>query len=223
MKKTIFFPLLVIVLLSLACTLTVGSSQTTQGSGNVTKESRTVTGFTGVEIASSAEVTINIGESESVVVEADDNILPFIQTNVRGSTLFIETRPTTSINPTTRVRVAIMMKSLEKASITGSGDMTIDGLKGQSVTFSLPGSGNISAAGTADSVNVTLGGSGNILCGNLQARSVTVKLPGSGNVTVYASEHLVANIPGSGNIQYRGGATSVEKNVTGSGSINPIP
>ena len=147
MKKTIFLPLLVVVLLSLACTLTIGSSQSTQGSGNVTKESRSVTGFTGVEIASSAEVTVSIGESESVVVEADDNIQPLIQTNVRGGTLVIETRPNTSINPTTRVRVTITMKSLEKASITGSGDMTINGLKAQAVTFSLPGSGNITAAG----------------------------------------------------------------------------
>ncbi len=221
MKKLFLLPLLFITIVSLACT--ANSPQTVRGSGNVTSETRPVTGFTGVELASSGQVIVSLGDSESVVVEADDNLLPYIQTTIRNGVLVIGAKPLTSISMTSPVHVTIIMKSLNKASVTGSGDMTIDGAAAQDMTFSLPGSGTITAAGTADSVTITLKGSGDIRCGDLQAKSANVKINGSGNVTVFASENLTASIFGSGNIQYLSGPTNINKSVTGSGNITAVP
>jgi hypothetical protein len=180
-----------------------------------------VSGFDAIELAGSADVNVSFGETESVVVEAEDNILPLIQTKVQGGRLVINWKPNTSVAATEPVLVTVTMKSLEAASLPGSGNITITGLNAGKVKFELPGSGNITADGTADSVDVVFRGSGTILCGDLQARSARVKLTGSGNVDVFASESLDVTLNGSGNVTYRGNPADVHKSVPGSGSIEP--
>ena len=221
--KKIFIPLFVVVLLLACNTVTIGGNNVVDGSGVVVSETRSVSGFDSIELPGSADVDIKIGDGESVVVETDDNILPLIQTEVRGHTLVIRNKPLTNIRTQNGVQVTVTMKSLESLRIPGSGNVTITGLDGGSVALDISGSGNVIAQGTADSVDINLSGSGNILVGDLQARTVEVRIGGSGNVEVYASEALNASIPGSGSITYRGIPASVDKSISGSGSIDPVP
>jgi hypothetical protein len=223
MKRILFTLILIFSLVSLACSFSIGSPQAVRGSGSVVSETRSVSEFTEIEIAGSADVNVSFGETQSVVVEAEDNILPLIETTVRGGRLVINTRPNTSITTTRPIHVTITMKVLDTASIPGSGNIDIAGLQGGSVKFSLPGSGNITATGTTDTLNIDIGGSGNIVCTDLQAKSVTVTIGGSGNASVYASESLNVRVSGSGNVQYRGNPASVNKSISGSGSVNAVP
>jgi len=223
MKRTLFATIMIASLLLSACSVTLGSTKTVKGSGVLASETRSASGFTAIELAGSADVAVSFGDSESVVVEAEDNILPLIETIVQGSKLVIRTKANTTISNSLPVRVTVTMKSLEAANLPGSGDITITGLKASSVDFDLPGSGNITADGTADTVKVNMGGSGNVQCGDLQAKSVTVTQNGSGNTTVFASENMDINFSGSGNVIYRGNPAKVNKSVTGSGSVQAQP
>jgi hypothetical protein len=221
MKKNLIALLIIISMPLFACSITFNSPQTIRGSGVLASESRPVSGFDAIELVGSADVNVSFGETESVVVEAEDNILPLIETRVRGGRLVINWKPNTSVSATKPVLVTVTMKSLEAASIPGSGSITIAGMNAGKVKFDLRGSGNITADGTADSVDVSFGGSGNILCGDLQARSARVKLTGSGNVEVFASESLDVTLNGSGSVTYSGNPAQVHKSVPGSGSIEP--
>lgn len=226
MKRNLFIALVAVLLVS-ACSLfnniNIGTSQRVEGSGVLAREERPVSGFDSIEIAGSADVTITIGASESVVVETDDNIMPLIKTEVRGDTLVIDTRPNSNINTDLGVRLTVTMKSLKTASIAGSGDIDITGVQGGALNVEIFGSGNITATGMADSVNVTLNGSGNVLCAELQVQDARVRLNGSGNVNVYATRSLDATISGSGNVLYGGNPAQVQTSVPGSGSIDPMP
>jgi len=182
-----------------------------------------VSGFTSIEIAGAADATVSFGDTESVVVETDDNILPLITTEVSGGKLVINTRSNTNFSTELGIKVTVTMKELEAAEVSGSGNMTLIGVPGGAVKVEISGSGNITAAGVADSVEVNLDGSGNILCGELQAKTAVIRLDGSGNVAVYASQSLDAAIGGSGNVQYGGDPTQLQTSVTGSGSIDPMP
>lgn len=223
MKFSRFTLFVMIALLLNACTFTVGNMEGVRGSGVSASEIRTVTGFTGVEIAGSAEVTVEFGDTESVVVETDDNLLPYIETKVSAGSLVIGTKPNTNLNTNLGIHAHVTMKSIEKARVTGSGNMTISGIQAETVKFDLPGSGNITATGTAKTVNITLPGSGNIYCDGIQSETVTAQLSGSGNITANASESIKASLVGSGNIRYRGNPVKVEQSVTGSGIISPLP
>ena len=218
-KKALIVSLIVLVLL--ACNAVTQVSNVVEESGSTAKETRSAPEFHSVELAGSADVDIRIGEEESVVVEAAENILPLIEINVRDDTLVISTKPGTQIITQNDVRVVVTMPSLESATISGSGNITMRDLHEQFVAFRILGSGNITAIGAVESMDASIRGSGNIIAGDLVANTATVQLPGSGNVTVYADESLTATIGGSGTIRYLGDPVDVNTRVTGSGTISP--
>lgn len=217
-KKAITL-LIVCGLILPACSVVVPRQQVITGSGKVVSETRSVSGFTAVSLEGSGNVEIVIGPEESVVVEAEDNILPLIETILEKSVLVIRTKPFTTIQTTEPIQIRITVKSLSGVLIPGSGNITVSKLSGDIFSVSLPGSGNITIRGTANQVDISLGGSGNIYCDQLEAKSATVRLNGSGNITVYARESLDARINGSGDIQYSGNPAKVYKDVKGSGNI----
>jgi hypothetical protein len=221
MSKRLLLSLIVLVLPALACSFVGVSPSRVVGSGKVASETRQVSGFNTVELRGSADVSVTQGEAEAVVVEADDNILPLIETTVQNGRLIISTKPNTSLTTTNPVHVNVTIKSLQGLTLSGSGNVDVSSLAGQDLNIVLSGSGDITVSGAADRVAIRLPGSGNVICSGLKARSATVTLAGSGNVAVYASESLDASLLGSGTIHYDGNPAQVRKSVSGSGSIAP--
>lgn len=107
-------------------------------------------------------------------------------------------------------------------SISGSGDAKLDRLQAQDVRIELSGSGDIEASGTTERLDVSVPGSGDVRVDRLVARDVHADISGSGDVRVWATDSLVAEISGSGDIAYGGNPLQVEKNVSGSGEIRAI-
>jgi hypothetical protein len=166
---------------------------------------------------------VAFGSAESVVVEADDNIVPLLETHVQAGRLIISNPPRTTILADHPIRVHVTVKALNMVSLPGSGGIRVSGFSGDTLKVDLPGSGSIAAAGTAGHVEITLSGSGNIICGDLKAGTVNISLSGSGDVTVYAIESLDVKLSGTGSIHYGGNPPTVTKNITGAGSVEPQP
>ena len=64
-----------------------------QGSGILAMESRTVPAFGSVQLAGSNNVTIRVGEQQSVQVYGDDNLIGRVTTDVDATTLVIGDKP----------------------------------------------------------------------------------------------------------------------------------
>ncbi len=221
MNRRIFLSLAVLGLAALACSFLSMSPNTVVGNGHVISESRTVPSFTGVELQGSADVKVVPGSTQSVVVEADDNIVPLVETTVRNGTLVIRNRLNTNIMTSNHMRVTVTMNNPSRVVLGGSGNMDVSGVSGPDLTVDLSGSGEILVNGTADHVTITLPGSGNINCEALKAKSAKITILGSGTVTVYVSESLDGTIMGSGTIHYAGNPPQVTKHISGSGTIAP--
>ncbi len=188
------------------------------GSGNVKSETRELSGFDRVELAGSGDVTIKFGDRESVVVEADDNLLPYLMTNVHVGTLIIETKRNTNITTRNGLHYTVTVKSLKGVTLSGSGSITCEGIQADAIDVMLAGSGTVTLAGQAASQKVQLPGSGNYRAGDLKTGTADVSIAGSGAVTVWATERLDASITGSGMIEYYG-SPAVTKSILGSGSV----
>ncbi|MBE7178373.1 MAG: DUF2807 domain-containing protein, partial [Mucilaginibacter polytrichastri] len=140
-----------------------------------------------------------------------------------------------------KMDVYVTVKDLDGLSLSGSGDVAIQGevktagninlaltgsgnLKGhisaKSVESSLTGSGDMDVAGRAESSNVIISGSGDYNGKDLITRSTAVKISGSGDASVHASEQVNARISGSGDIRYAGSPKQVNKSTSGSGDIS---
>src|SRR5688500_5437256 len=62
----------------------------TKGSGHIASESRDVSGFKSIDVGSVFQVEITLNEEYGVELEADDNLLPLIRTEVRNGILVIK-------------------------------------------------------------------------------------------------------------------------------------
>jgi hypothetical protein len=215
-------PLFIIVAFMLgACSFASISINSVAGSGKVVSEPRNVSDFTSIMLLGSAHVEVTFGALESVSVEADDNIVPLVETVVQNGQLVINNNSSANFTTSNPVRVNVTMNSLKGVTLKGSGNINISSVAGDGLKISLPGSGNLTVTGTATAVDISLPGSGNIYCDGLKAKFATVTLNGSGNIEVYADQRLDANLRGSGTIHYGGNPAQISKNIRGSGSIMP--
>ena len=110
MKQILF---LFIVVFSLA------SCSYTTGSGDIITENRSVRDFTGISVGGDFDVEVRIGPATEVKLEADDNIMRYIETVVSGNTLKIRTRDLHNYHDV-HMKVYITTPSLTKISTSAS-------------------------------------------------------------------------------------------------------
>jgi len=219
MKNIVLVVLIVLSGLISACSSPAFQVDAVQGSGNVTSETRRLGEFSSIENTIAADVLVSFGDTQSVVVEAEDNLLPYIDTVVKGRTLTIHTKPNTSIASTRPVRIFLTMQSLDAADLSSSGSIEIDNVEAEKLKLDLSSSGSIRATGTVEVLTVTLNSSGTIDCEDLRAGSASVTNNSSGKVTVFVQDSLDVTISGSGRVVYHGDPAEVKQSVTGSGSV----
>lgn len=208
-----------------------------RGSGNVVAEARTVPEFSSIDFRGSASVRVVPNQPPQVIVTCDDNLLPFIKTEVSGGCLEIHT--TKSISPTEKFHFEIQSPALTRLVVAGSGAVTVEPLatdtfeleqagsgatKLASVTATevqvkAAGSGGVRISGEVDSLTIKQAGSGRVDAKELVAKTVNLRAAGSGSIHVHASESFQGTSSGSGAIHCRGNPAQQEHASSGSGGI----
>ena len=217
MKRSIFIIMTLMALLLTAC----GSER---GSGNLITEDREVSDFDRVELIGVGELTLTQGGSESLTIEAEDNVMPQIKSEVRNDTLVIglESDLLDRIEPTKPIKFDLTVKELKGLSLSGSGNINSANLNTEDLDLTLSGSGDIKIANlAAEDVEFALSGSGELAIDTFSAEKVEATLSGSGQVELagQVSEQKIA-ISGSG--EYRAAeleSQEAEIEVSGSGDV----
>lgn len=212
--KRIQILLMAVAGLAAGCGMTPGI----RGSGNVTTETRKVSGFKEVSLNGSGQLTLEQNGTESLTITADDNLLPYLTSEVSGNRLTLGTKEYTGISPSRDVVYKLTVKDLNEITVAGSGSADAKGIHTDQLKVVVAGSGSLSATGAADQQDIMIAGSGDYHGANVKSKGVTISIMGSGNAELDASDKLNATIMGSGDIKYSGNAI-VSKNILGSGSI----
>ena len=194
------------------------SSHGVHGSGNVVTESRSVSGFNSVKLKGTGQVLIDENGSESLTITADDNLMPYLTTEINGSQLVLGTKDNTNLNPSKDIIYKLAVKDLNAIEMGGLGSVDAKGIHTEKLKVVLGGSGNISTSGTADEQEIMLAGEGNYHGKDLQSKAASISIMGNGDAVLNASQKLDANIMGSGSIKYIGDPV-VTQHILGSGSI----
>lgn len=118
-----------------------------------------------------------------------------------------------------RVTVEITLPDLPAASITGSGDLSLDDLQQDEIELEITGSGTIRASGEVIRLNVEISGSGDVKAKELQASIAELRVSGSGDIKAQATQSLSARVSGSGDIKVWGNPAKRDTRVSGSGDI----
>ena len=208
-----------IVLASLVVVLPLTACSVTTGSGQITSESRQVSGFTNVELSGNGELTIEQTGTESLTISAEENLLPRVSSEVSGDTLVLELKTIANIFPTKPIKYALTVKDLTGLAVSGSGSVNVSKLATTSLNSKISGSGMITANGTADNQDLDISGSGRYQAQQLIGKTVRVAISGSGSADVHATEVLDIQISGSGTLTYTGNPPQVTQEISGSGKI----
>jgi hypothetical protein len=234
-RRLVMFAVLIFVLALVAC------QGLTRGSGNVITEERAVSGFDKVELNGVGIVQITQGNTESLTIEAEDNIMPIITSEVENGTLILRQEENKLINPTKPIIYTVSMIDItgltgagsgefEAATIdtgvldldlSGSGEINITTLDADSLTVNIAGSGSATISGQVNDQQVDVAGSGEYSAAGLDSNIVDISIAGSGEAVVRVNDTLDASVSGSGRVSYYGDPI-VTSDVTGSGSVEHL-
>ena len=219
----------VFALTTMACELSgvlvnAGSIPEVKGSGNIVEETRPVSGVSGVDLATFGDVIIQLGEKESLRVEAEDNLIQYFKTDVRGGTLWIGTTPrNVNLRPTKPVRFFLTVKGLNEINISGSGDIQVPDLETDRFSVNIGGSGDVNMGDlNADKMEVSIGGSGDVGADRVKVKSFQVRVNGSGDISLAElnADDLSLDVNGSGNLRIDDGqVVDQEISINGSGDF----
>ena len=116
-KRLILFILIVLVALTACQTVFNTTIEAIRGSGNVITAPRSVSGFSSIQVNLGAELVLTQGNGESLNVEADDNLMPYILTDVHNGKLIVSTPNNTSITPSKVIHLNVAFKTLADIEI----------------------------------------------------------------------------------------------------------
>ena len=224
----------------LLCTVfTLVSCDQTTGSGNIVTETRNTGSFDAISVGGSFDVEVKMGDAMSVVVEADDNIMKYIETKVSGNTLKISTEGLHSFSDV-HMKVYVTVPVLTAVSASASAEVVGENIltNADKLVFKASSSASIKAEVNApdivtdanSSASITLRGktknhkteassSAEINAFELLTENTTANVTSSANIEVHASVSLNAHASSSGSVEYKGAAT-VTKSENSSGTVS---
>lgn len=209
------------------------------GNGNIKEENRSVPDFKSVYSSGSIDVEVTQGNGLNVTVINDENLLPYMITEVKDGELQIHYKKNTNIS-NSHAKVVVTAPDFKNIRTSGSGDISANGMitSSETINISSSGSGDVSlnvdapalivkGSGSGDyrlsgrtrDLSCKISGSGDVDSRNLLAENVSVRSAGSGDFKVFASVSLKVSISGSGNVLYWGNPSVSDVKINGSGKL----
>jgi hypothetical protein len=236
-QHSIWVALIVLIVASLACDIPLGV-RTVRGSGNVVTEARELSGFDSVVLSGVGQVIITQGDEESLTIETDDNLMQYLESEVRNGRLELRIADNTIPIPTQSIIYRIGVIDLTAVDSSGAGSFEIDGLdtdrlkvtlsgagdiKGDSLSatdlaVTISGAGNVDLTGQVERQEVDMSGFGNYTAPDLESQMASVRISGAGNALVWVLDTLDVTISGAGNVEYFG-SPQVTRDVSGAGKV----
>ena len=248
MKKYVWIVVagMALVVSSLGCSVDFGDwgLQTVTGSGSVVTQTREVKGFSSVELGGWGNLLIEVGETESLRIEAEENLLEYIETEVQDGELVIRHRSRVLLRPTVAINYYLTVRELDtirvsgagnvdvpkmtasrfSLQITGAGVVDIEGVEAQRLDIDITGAGNVDVEVlNADYLDVDISGAGDLRIGEGEVREQEIGVSGGGNYNAkdLQSADAEVRLSGLGNAVVRS-SDNLKVSISGAGSVQYV-
>jgi len=187
-----------------------------RGNGHIKTEERQVGGFANIDAGGAFAIEWQSG-TPSVQVTTDENLLPYIENNVSGNTLHLRTRE--HVWPTHGIKVVISSPTRAGAKLRGAVKLTANQLSGSTFAIESKGASEVSLSGNIERLLVDMTGASQLTADGLQTKTAEISTTGAGDANVAVTDALKVVIIGAGKVTYSGNPPTIEKHITGAGSI----
>ena len=226
-----------LALFTSSCAFDINFGEGKRGNGQVVEESRKVTeDFTSVHASEGLDVFVTQGSNFSINVEADENIIDLIGTDIRDGRLKIHAienigRATKNIYVTLPEVTALSTSSgadliaqntikankIELDASSGS-DLEVQ-VDANEVSADTSSGADIKISGSTDLLYADASSGSDIKARGLMAKRCTADASSGADISVNVSESLTADASSGADISYTGDAT-VQKKKSVSGSVH---
>ena len=229
------------ILLASALAVTIGGtaiaqkSETIEGNGKSITRDVSVQSFTALKASGVYELKLSQGSTESVKIEADENLQDLFTVKNEGSKLVIDMKKMDNKNLKTKTKMKVYvtfkdLKSLELSTVGNVNtdktfnfnDLTITSssvgnislkLSGDKITLKNSSVGNIELEGKAQTAEFKNSGVGNLDAGDFVVQNLEIDNSGVGNAEVNAAKDLKVSDTMLGKVKNKGAATAKKSNV----------
>jgi len=213
-----------------------------RGSGNITTQTRSAGQFNSVDVSGAIDVYVRQDSASSIKIEADDNLLEYIEVVDDGSILRIHPRNGFNLQPSKDIKVYVSASNFKRfeasgackiisenkltstenvnIDLSGSCDAKLE-LQVPAISSDLSGACSLVLKGECKDFKVEGSGSTSIKCIDLMTENTTVGISGAGDAEVYASVKLDVEVSGAGSVKYKG-SPAVSQSISGAGSVKKI-
>jgi Putative auto-transporter adhesin, head GIN domain len=212
------FPMKKVSFLFLACVVLIAGCRWVgiRGNGKIKTDERTISAFANIRASGAFQIEWQNGEP-ALRITTDENLLPYIDSRVDGDTLRLS--PREQIWPTNRIKVVISSPHRNGARISGAVKLTANQLSGPKFAFEATGASHIKLDGNIDQLFADMTGASELNASGLQTRTAEISTTGAADAEIAVSETLRVAITGAGKVTYSGNPKTVEKHISGAGSI----
>jgi hypothetical protein len=197
-----------------------------RGSGRMTSEQRTFHGISGVNLATIGHMEIRLGNTESLRIEAEDNLMPYIKTEVNHGELIVKNQEHFNLHNTKPINYYLTVKGLESISIFSSGDIEAPDLDSRNFSITIASAGDLRMRDLrADLLKVNIFSAGDVKIGALNANRVEVNISSTGDLDIAGgmvkSQSIMINSTGDYSAKnLESDEADVSLNSTGSATIH---
>jgi hypothetical protein len=234
------FSLLLALSLSSCITIKLNNKDI-RGSGELITQDFQVSDFDRLDFNGIGNIIITQGETESLQVEAERNVIERLEISSGGKMLKIGYKNNFfNIIPTKTINFYLSVKDLREISISGVGsikcdklttdDLSIDSSGAGSVDMNLittvfemalSGAGKVNITGQTQSQSIDISGAGSYNAKEFTSKDCEISISGLGRATVNASDTLDVNMSGLGSVEYIG-KPAISQEISGGGSVKSI-
>jgi hypothetical protein len=240
--KKLFVPFALLILLGMITTVSFGcwNIPPDRSSGNFIKEERSVSNFTKLDIGGAFKVYLSQGDREKLVIEADDEEMKEIVTEVVGDklkiytkrgwggsfhdmTIYLTFKNLDYIDFSGAVEVvsenALNFSDLEM-DVSGAAEIDLE-MKADKFEAEFSGASEIDFRGACRTGYFELSGASEFDAEGLEFQDLNIEVSGASEAKVWATGNLVIDASGASEIKYKGNP-KVTIDESGASSVKPM-
>ena len=188
-----------------------------KGTGTAKSESRDVSGFKAIKVRGALNIEVVAQKDFSISVEADDNLLEHIKTEIDNGTLEIWSEG--RISPRTSIKVKISMPEVDAVDIAGASNVVVSNVKSDSIRVEVRGASKVKIDGEATNLKSEASGASKIDAENLVVENAEVEANGASKAIVQANNEIKADASGASKIYYSGNPKNIIEHSSGASSV----
>ena len=187
-----------------------------------TKENRIVSDFTGINASSIFDITVAKGNTESLTIEADDNVMQYVRSEVRNGVLHLYLDNRQEVKNVKTLKAFLVMKNLNMVKLSGTCKLTANDLFiSDKFKIECSGASNLTLNVNANELSIETSGATKIMIKANVNGSTYFNVSGSSKIRgELKTTNVNFDLSGTSLIELSGSAADISVNASGTSNFN---